>query len=36
MGASPEAATFAGIRVKRIKTTLYIVSGMVCSLAACS
>ena len=33
MGASPEAATFAGIRVKRIKTMLYIVSGMVCSLA---
>jgi len=33
MGASPEAATFAGIRVKRIKTMLYIVSGVVCSLA---
>ncbi len=33
MGASPEAATFAGIRVKRIKTLLYIVSGVVCSLA---
>ena len=33
MGASPEAATFSGIRVKRIKTLLYIVSGVVCSLA---
>jgi rhamnose transport system permease protein len=33
MGASPEAATFAGIRVKRIKTLLYITSGVVCSLA---
>jgi rhamnose transport system permease protein len=33
MGASPEAAMFAGIRVKRIKTLLYIVSGVVCSLA---
>jgi rhamnose transport system permease protein len=33
MGASPEAATFAGIRVKRIKTLLYIVSGVICSLA---
>jgi rhamnose transport system permease protein len=33
MGASPEAATFAGIRVKRIKTLLFIVSGVVCSLA---
>ena len=33
MGASPEAAIFAGIRVKRIKTLLYIVSGVVCSLA---
>jgi rhamnose transport system permease protein len=33
MGASPEAAMFAGIRVKRIKTMLYIVSGVVCSLA---
>jgi rhamnose transport system permease protein len=33
MGASPEAATFAGIRVKRIKTMLYIVSGVICSLA---
>jgi rhamnose transport system permease protein len=33
MGASPEAATFSGIRVKRIKTLLYIVSGVICSLA---
>jgi rhamnose transport system permease protein len=33
MGASPEAATFAGIRVKRIKTMLFIVSGVVCSFA---
>jgi rhamnose transport system permease protein len=33
MGASPEAATFAGIRVKRIKTVLFIVSGAICSLA---
>jgi rhamnose transport system permease protein len=33
MGASPEAATFAGIRVKRVKTLLFIVSGLVCSLA---
>jgi len=33
MGASPEAATFAGIRVKRVKTLLFIVSGVVCSLA---
>ena len=33
MGASAEAATFAGIRVKRIKTVLFMVSGLVCSLA---
>ena len=33
MGASPEAATYAGIRVKRIKTLLYITSGVICSLA---
>jgi len=33
MGASAEAAQFAGIRVKRIKTLLYMVSGLVCSLA---
>jgi rhamnose transport system permease protein len=33
MGASPEAATFAGIRVKRVKTMLFVVSGVVCSLA---
>jgi rhamnose transport system permease protein len=33
MGASAEAAQFAGIRVKRIKTILYMISGLVCSLA---
>jgi rhamnose transport system permease protein len=33
MGASAEAAQFAGIRVKRIKTVLFMVSGLVCSLA---
>jgi rhamnose transport system permease protein len=33
MGASPEAATFAGIRVKRVKTMLFIASGVICSLA---
>jgi len=33
MGASQEAALFAGIRVKRVKTTLYAVSGLVCALA---
>ncbi len=33
MGASKEAAMFAGIRVKRIKTSLFIVSGMICALA---
>lgn len=33
MGASPEAATFSGIRVKRVKTSLFAVSGLVCSLA---
>jgi rhamnose transport system permease protein len=33
MGASAEAAQFAGIRVKRIKTVLYMVSGLVCSFA---
>jgi rhamnose transport system permease protein len=33
MGASAEAAQFAGIRVKRIKTGLYMVSGLICSLA---
>jgi rhamnose transport system permease protein len=33
MGASPEAALFAGIRVKRIKTMLFVVSGLVCSMA---
>ncbi len=33
MGASAEAARFAGIRVKRIKTILFIVSGLICSFA---
>jgi rhamnose transport system permease protein len=33
MGASPEAAQFAGIRVKRVKTMLYVTSGLVCALA---
>ena len=33
MGASPEAATFSGIRVKRVKTSLFMVSGLCCSLA---
>jgi rhamnose transport system permease protein len=33
MGASAEAAQFAGIRVKRIKTILYMVSGLTCSFA---
>ncbi|MGH3265874.1 MAG: ABC transporter permease, partial [Trebonia sp.] len=33
MGASQEAAQFAGIRVKRIKTILFMLSGLVCSLA---
>jgi rhamnose transport system permease protein len=33
MGASVEAARFSGIRVKRIKTILFMVSGLVCALA---
>ena len=33
MGASAEAAQFAGIRVKRIKTLLYMTSGLICALA---
>ena len=33
MGASAEAAQYAGIRVKRIKTLLFMVSGLICSLA---
>ncbi|MCW2936220.1 MAG: ATPase [Actinomycetia bacterium] len=33
MGASAEAAQFAGIRVKRIKTVLYMLSGLICALA---
>jgi rhamnose transport system permease protein len=33
MGASPDAARFAGIRVKRVKTMLFVVSGLTCALA---
>jgi rhamnose transport system permease protein len=33
IGANKEAALFAGIRVKRTKLRLFIVSGVVCSLA---
>src|SRR6516165_1703694 len=33
MGASVEAAQFAGIRVKRVKTMLFMTSGLVCALA---
>jgi rhamnose transport system permease protein len=33
MGASPEAALYAGIRVKRIKLLLFVTSGLVCALA---
>jgi rhamnose transport system permease protein len=33
IGANQEAAIYAGIRVKRIKTLLFIVSGVVCAFA---
>ena len=33
MGASAEAAQFSGIRVKRVKTILFMLSGLICSLA---
>ena len=33
MGASVEAAQFAGMQVKRIKTILFMISGLICSLA---
>jgi rhamnose transport system permease protein len=33
MGASVEAAQFAGIRVKRFKTILFMISGLICSIA---
>jgi rhamnose transport system permease protein len=33
MGNSVDAALYAGIRVKRIKTSLYVVSGLTCALA---
>jgi rhamnose transport system permease protein len=32
MGASGEAAQFAGIRVKRIKTLLFVLSGVICAM----
>jgi rhamnose transport system permease protein len=33
MGASAEAAQFAGIRVKRVKTGLFMTSGLICAMA---
>ena len=33
IGASEEAARFAGIRVKRIKLGLFVLSGLICALA---
>jgi rhamnose transport system permease protein len=33
MGANQDAALFAGIRVKRIKTLLFVISGVVCAMA---
>ena len=33
MGANRDAALFAGIRVKRIKTLLFVISGVVCAMA---
>jgi rhamnose transport system permease protein len=33
MGLSPEAAQFAGIRTRRIKTILFVVSGVICAFA---
>ena len=33
MGAGSEAALFAGIRVKRVKTVLFMISGLVCAFA---
>ena len=33
MGAGTEAALYAGIRVKRIKTLLFVTSGVICALA---
>ena len=33
IGLQPEAATFSGIRVKRITLSLYVVSGIVCAFA---
>jgi rhamnose transport system permease protein len=33
IGANQEAARYAGVRVKRVKTLLFVVSGIVCSFA---
>ena len=33
MGANTEAALYAGIRVKRIKLLLFVISGLICALA---
>jgi rhamnose transport system permease protein len=33
MGANQDAALFAGIRVKRIKTLLFVLSGVICAMA---
>jgi rhamnose transport system permease protein len=33
MGAGTEAALYAGIRVKRVKTLLFVTSGVICALA---
>ncbi len=33
IGLNKEAAAYAGIRVKRTKTTLYVLSGVICALA---
>src|SRR5262249_27506579 len=33
IGANQEAAIYSGIRVKRIKTALYVLSGIVCAFA---
>ncbi|MGC8466411.1 MAG: ABC transporter permease [Acidimicrobiales bacterium] len=33
IGSSPEAAAYSGIRVKRVKTILFVLSGVVCALA---
>lgn len=33
IGLNPEAAAYSGVRVKRIKFTLFVVSGVICALA---